>query len=133
MDNNHRLLSSPTKLYGYKSLETAEEARLITILPGQFVDDLQIEIHHALLQLPDATPAQRLHINQLQETLPDEWQIFETIEYKYLFWNRITGETSWDHPNPEVSRMLYAPPPNYPDDSFMPRYEALSSTWGDKT
>jgi hypothetical protein len=65
--------------------------------------------------------------------LSDGWQVFETVECKYLFWKHITGETSWDHPNPEVSRMLYAPPPNYPDETFMPKYEALSSVWGDKT
>jgi hypothetical protein len=63
MDNTHRMLSSPTKLYEYKSLETAGGVRLVTILPGQFEDDLQIEIHHALLQLPDAAPTKRLSIN----------------------------------------------------------------------
>ncbi|OBT98355.1 hypothetical protein VE01_03036 [Pseudogymnoascus verrucosus] len=130
---NTRGILSAMKLYEYKSLETVEEIRLLTILPGQFEDDLQIEIHHALLQLPDAAPTQRLPINQLQETLLDGWRVFETIDCKYLFWGIRTGETSWHHPNPRVSRMLYAPLPNYPDDTFMPEYEVLSSTWGDKT
>lgn len=64
MDNTRGLLSA-TKLYGYRPLETADEVRLITILTGQFENDLQIEIHHALLQLPDAVPTLRLPINYL--------------------------------------------------------------------
>ncbi|KFY34128.1 hypothetical protein V494_07032 [Pseudogymnoascus sp. VKM F-4513 (FW-928)] len=122
---------STARLYKYRPLE-AEEIRLIKILPGQLEDSLQIEIHHAVLHTPYKAPTSRLRIDQLRETLPEGWQIFETIDRDYLFCNSNPRETSWDHPNSEIGRVLYAPLPDYPGDLFEPKYEALSYTWGDE-
>jgi hypothetical protein len=132
MDNTPAPPSSRVRLYKYQPLDATEEIRLIKILPGQFKDKLQIEIHHTPLQVPERSPTQRLRINELRETLPERWQIFETIDRDYLFRNNSTEDTSWDHPNPEIDRALYAPLPDYPDDRFEPKYEALSYTWGDE-
>lgn len=114
MGNAHGLLFLPVKLYQYKSLDTPEHIRLIKILPGKLWDDVQIETHHTSLQLPGASLTQRLSITEVRETLPEGWQIFETIERRYLFWNSSTSESSWDHPNPKISRIIYVPLPTFP-------------------
>jgi hypothetical protein len=86
MDNNG---SAPPSLgprpYKYEPLDATEEIRLIEILPGQFIDKLRIEIHQAPLQAPERSPTQRLRINELRETLPESWQVYETIDHDYLF------------------------------------------------
>lgn len=82
--------------------------------------------------MPCKGPTPRLRINQLRETLPGGWQIFETIDRDNLFRNSSTRDTSWDHTNPEIDRVLYAPLPDYPDATFEPNYEALSYIWGDE-
>lgn len=115
MDNTPAPPSSQVRLYRHQPLDVTEEIRLIKILLGQFEDKLQIEIHHTPLQVPERSSSQRLRIDELRETLPEIWQIFETIENDYLFWNNNTEDTSWDHPNPEIGHVLYAPLPQYPD------------------
>lgn len=72
MENN---LASPypqTWLHRYQSLDTTEEIRLIKILPGQLEDNLPSKIHHTVLHVYYKSPAQRLRINQLRETVPED-------------------------------------------------------------
>jgi hypothetical protein len=120
--------SSGMNVYKYQPLDPTKDIRLIKVLPGQPQDKLQIEIHHTVLQATERSPLQRLYISALRKTLPDGWDVHETIDHDYLFRNKATEDTSWNHPSPEIESTLYTPLPEYPDTRFEPSYEALSYT-----
>ncbi|KAI0192103.1 heterokaryon incompatibility protein-domain-containing protein [Xylaria flabelliformis] len=119
--------------YKYTSLDvTKEEIRLVKLLPGDFNDDIRIQILHQSLNELEAPPGdlpKRLSLGELQETLPDDWTVKETIEGQYLFISKTTQATSWNHPLASVPKSAYA---TLPDNTrhALPKYDALSYTWG---
>lgn len=119
--------------YKYTPLDiTKEEIRLIKLFPGDFKHDIHIQIiHHPFKELespPDDFP-KRLSIGELQETLPRDWTVRETIEGRYLFISDTTHTTSWNHPSASVSKSAFATRADKPLETF-PKYDALSYTWG---
>ncbi|KAI1741583.1 heterokaryon incompatibility protein-domain-containing protein [Xylaria scruposa] len=119
--------------YKYTSLDvTKEEIRLVKLLPGDFNDDIHIQIFHQSLKELESPPgdlSKRLSIAELQETLPNDWTVKETIEGQYLFISKTTQATSWSHPSASVPKSAYG---THPDNTrhTLPKYDALSYTWG---
>jgi len=75
--------------YKYTPLnEKFEEIRLITLLPGEFHDDIRINIINAPFSIPKSRPAQRISQEELQNTVSSEWKVFLTLDGRYLFSHR---------------------------------------------
>jgi len=104
--------------------------RLVELLPGNFSDDIRGRIHHSVLVPPDSEDDGRFSLSELQKTIPEGWQVYQTIDGRFLF--RYVEEAgwlnSWDHPDPDVDRSKY----QVPDicSHGKPAYEALPYVWG---
>ncbi|KAF2811268.1 uncharacterized protein BDZ99DRAFT_415778 [Mytilinidion resinicola] len=110
-----------------------EEIRLIKLLPGEGKDPLRFELFHVPLRIPEERPKDRMSLNELRSTLPSRWDVKETVEGNYIFYDEVSsGSTSWIHPDPKLDSSRYANPPELPSPDFQPRYEALSYTWDSK-
>lgn len=120
--------------FRYSRLDVAQqEIRLITLLPGSFDDDIHFRLWHTPLRPVTQRPELcRISPAELQRTLPNGWTAVETsqYQYRYLFEEDETSETSWEHPDSSVVSDLYAPHVEDPPIGFAPEYEALSYTWG---
>lgn len=122
--------------YTYTKLKIEdEEIRLVRLMPKAFAESLALEIFHVPLITPRSEqniPDKRLSIADLQKTLPHPWTVQETLHGRYLFMMRgKTGQpNSWDHPDPSIDRSLYDLDDSITSPDFLPRYEALSYTWG---
>jgi hypothetical protein len=119
--------------YNYTDLDTtANDIRLITLLPGEFDADIEIHIHHGpLISMPSEHQDTRMSLKELTDTLPTGWNVFETLGGKYIFENDETEDTSWTHPDPEFARIYYDVDLNSMRPQYSLEYEALSYTWGD--
>jgi hypothetical protein len=111
--------------YRYEPLDRdAQEIRLLRILPGNFDDELKLEIFHAPLVMPEKAPDTRLDIDELQKTLPEGCNVYKTLEGRYIFCDLSDLTIQWAHPVKNFGRKLYdslAVLDPYP--SFEPRYE----------
>jgi hypothetical protein len=116
----------------------ANEIRLVKLLPDHFDADIQLhlvtEILHRGLARRDTTS--RLSLAQLRSTLPEGYNVHETLEGRYLF-ERIPdagsaqpATTSWDHPDQSLDRALYGQRSLGVIPSKL-NFEALSYEWGD--
>lgn len=118
--------------YAYQHLDDSKnEIRLVTILPGNHEDPLEISLHHVSLDpLPRHPPPKILSLDQLQETLPPGWNVYQTREERILF-EGPDKTTTWVHPYPHVSPTSYdITLHSRQDTGNTPEYEALSYTWG---
>ncbi|KAK4185482.1 heterokaryon incompatibility protein-domain-containing protein [Podospora australis] len=126
------------KEYTHPPLQATNNTRLVTILPGEFKNDVLVDISEVSLDQirprgADQRRTPRLSIGQLKTTLPPGWDAFKTKDGQVLFvhWDSKGGvlKTSWMHPDDTT------PPSSY--QSSAPeaqvatiKYEALSYTWG---
>jgi hypothetical protein len=72
-------------------------------------------------------------LEHVQHTLPEGWEVKETVEGLLMFGPSQTKEQRWSHPDPNFIQPLrtlddIAQPPK----DFTPSYEALSYTWGNE-
>ncbi|RYP74485.1 hypothetical protein DL771_002959 [Monosporascus sp. 5C6A] len=117
--------------YQYEPLDPSTNyIRLVTILPGLFDDPIEVEITHAELAPPshDDKP-KRLSLKEIQETLPEGWRAFETLDDRVIFLNSVDAYRTWSHPDPTYPREAYDPVAQEDDQPNL-RYEALSYAWG---
>lgn len=64
-------------------------------------------------------------MNEILQTVPDGWDLHQTVEGRYIFWNKNVKSTQWMHPKPDVEKSRYhcdAVLDPYP--GFKPVYEA---------
>lgn len=118
--------------YAYQNLDKSKnEIRLVTIYPGNHDDPLEIALNHVSLDpLPQHPPPKTLSLEELQETLPPGWNVYQTIEERILF-EGPDKTTTWVHPNPHVSPTACDITSNpFHDIKNAADYEALSYTWG---
>jgi hypothetical protein len=118
--------------YKYSKLNVElQEIRLLTLLPSEFGDAIRFTLWHISLLVPDQHLLQRMPLEELRETLPPSWEVYETLERRFLF-NHVASEycTQWTHPDPNFDRARYDPPLEDLYPSFQIIYEALSYTWG---
>jgi hypothetical protein len=73
--------------YQYEPLNTdLDEIRLIELMPGSFGDKICLRIYNAPLVPPIIKRRdERIPIQELQETLPDDWIVRETLDDRYMF------------------------------------------------
>ncbi|KAK3990449.1 heterokaryon incompatibility protein-domain-containing protein, partial [Cladorrhinum sp. PSN332] len=122
--------------YTYAPLEGDDSIRLVTILPGNFEDEIRVKIWHASLSLVGTflpKEGTRLPIDELQETLPPDWKVNYTYNRRYLFIYTAPGNgsvsTTWKHPDEAIDPSLYEEP-RAEQALYGQPYEALSYTWG---
>ena len=119
--------------YHYKPLDSSNgEIRLVTLLPGEFDDDLHACLDSVVLRPSGLEkPAyDRMSLEDLRQTLPADWNVHETLEGRYIFDIFDLDSTSWDHPDPGFDRARYELPLPGPRSNGGPAYEALSYVWG---
>jgi hypothetical protein len=115
--------------YQYEPLQDPDvDIRILTLLPGEFDDQITVQIHHVSL-LPKEMPEtmKRMTIEELQETVPEGWEVFETYERRFVFADP-RGDTRWVHPAPEFEEELYSSRQEREVASV--DYAALSYEWG---
>lgn len=106
-----------------------DEIRLLTLHPGRAGDKLCLSLTHASLRaIPDTrkTP-KRVSLKEVRETLPQPWEVAETLDGRYLF-IVVGGKNTWSHPTPGFNQDLIKPDEDPPSPQL--KYEALSYTWG---
>ncbi|KAF2651311.1 HET-domain-containing protein [Lophiostoma macrostomum CBS 122681] len=113
--------------FKYRKLKGVD-IRVLKLLPGRFDDPLKAAIKHVPLSEPVKTETTMLSLEELQETVPEEWKVSQTLDGRYIFYG-LHGN-SWIHPDPSFDEALYY---GYADD-YTPdpacMYEALSYVWG---
>jgi hypothetical protein len=119
------------KTYEYLPLHNPfQDLRLLELLPGILGDEVRVKIHHSSLSTQETKSDGRLSLSELEKTLPEPWNVYQTLDGRYLF--RYAEEdgwlNTWDHPDPEFDRSKY----DLNDDCThgKPSYEALSYVWG---
>jgi hypothetical protein len=113
--------------YRHVPLETPEEIRLITILPGEFGDPVLITIKHQQLSIPPAKDEpQYPSIKDIAGILPTGWAAYTTLEGRTIF--KGPSSTSWTHPDPSYNGYDFS---EFEESRISNlEYEALSYTWG---
>ncbi|PLB34246.1 HET-domain-containing protein [Aspergillus candidus] len=116
--------------YMYTPLIPASyDIRLVTLLPGPLHHPLRINLTTKPLLPTPQQDSHRLPLGELRKSLPDGWEVHETLEGRIAFHHSALDEVSWDHPVPSFERALYRTSER--DDSpLSPSYEALSYVWG---
>lgn len=126
------MTSDVLETYTYQHLdESKNEIRLVTILPGNYDDPLEITLKHVSLNpLPLQLPPTTLSLSQLEETMPPGWSVHETVEGRMLF-EGPDRTTTWVHPCPHVKPTAYdITQQQIHEAEDTPAFEALSYTWG---
>jgi hypothetical protein len=124
-------MSENIQMYQYRPLDpTAGEIRLVYILPGEFHDPIRLIMRHTSFVTPEERVPERQSREELQSSLPEGWDVYETWEHRYLFLDKTKTKTTWKHPDPEYNDNRYEQLGEI--DHFRdPEFEALSYTWGD--
>ena len=99
------------------------EIRLVELHPGAFDDPIKISISTAPLVIPITEPREEDRLERIQNSLPEGWYAYETLEGRIIFWDGV-GSTCWDHPHQERESDEAAV------NMAQPAFEALSYTWG---
>ncbi|KAK3319498.1 heterokaryon incompatibility protein-domain-containing protein [Cercophora scortea] len=110
--------------YQYEALR-GNEIRLITLRPGNFDDNILVRLSHVPLLPSRDYSSERMRLEQVAETLPSDWRVFEVPDGPDFEYKR----TSWVHSHESVSKFSY----EKPGRGRVHRnhdYEALSYTWG---
>jgi hypothetical protein len=69
----------------------------------------------------------RWSLEELRQTLPQAWSVYETLDGRYIFYDLEHEVTSWLHPDPEILREFYTGYPHITEASHA--FEALSYVW----
>lgn len=122
-----------TASYKYAPLDPSSHViRLVTILPGQPDDRIDLEITHTILPPADTeSVTNKAAIIEIQKTLPPNWYANETLEGRTLFYKENddgTAMSQWDHPDPSIGSESSNSAEH--SDSHQLEYEALSYVWG---
>lgn len=117
--------------YKYSKLENeAQDIRLVTLLPGERDDVIQIRIFHTPLAAPSNFESQSLPLQDIQKTLPPGWRVHKTVEGRVIFSEYETDNTSWTHPDAKFDTEPLDTIPGELVTDYQPKYDALSYTWG---
>jgi hypothetical protein len=72
--------------------------------------------------VPEEVASTRLSVTELSDTLPRGWNVSEThqYEYRYLFEEDETENTTWTHPDPNCDASLWTATPQSPPVDYKP-------------
>ncbi|KAF2650055.1 HET-domain-containing protein [Lophiostoma macrostomum CBS 122681] len=105
--------------YQYEPLQDqGQDIRLITLLPGEFDDQIRVQIRHVPLLAKEIAK---------MPTILTGWNVYETRERRIIFWGPDRNK-SWDHPDPDFSPELYGDRQDREVASV--DFAALSYEWG---
>ncbi|KAF2442642.1 hypothetical protein P171DRAFT_522385 [Karstenula rhodostoma CBS 690.94] len=121
--------------YEYRPLDAdAQEIRLIRLLPGTFDDELVVEIFHTPFVEPEPAKDIRLDLREIRKTLRTPWEVHETHERRYLYYDASEKISRWTHPDVDVDGELYGNGKSFETPLLLnPHAEfptALSYVWG---
>lgn len=110
------------------------DIRLLELQPGAYDDEIHIVIYHTALD-PSSKKQQpdRISLEEVRRSLPNEWRAYETYDHRYVF---CTGHgesvrTAWEHPDPGYQGAVSHHGFEYDDlHEEWPAFEALSYVWG---
>ena len=90
-----------TASYKYAPLDPSSHViRLVTILPGQPDDRIDLEITHTILPPADTeSVTNKAAIIEIQKTLPPNWYANETLEGRTLFYKENDDGTAMSRSN----------------------------------
>ncbi|RMJ11523.1 hypothetical protein CDV36_008807 [Fusarium kuroshium] len=94
--------SSTYSKYIHANLKDPQkDIRLFELLPGSFQDDVKLRIFHATLPEPKREARRLLMFDELQNTLPRNWRMFQTLTGRriYSFAGPDRLITTWMHPD----------------------------------
>ncbi|KAK2597728.1 hypothetical protein N8I77_012493 [Diaporthe amygdali] len=118
--------------YKYQRLETGQ-IRLLTLLPDGFDGKIRAILSNENQKTgePDIghLPGR---LEELTNSVPLGWNVWETLDGEFLFENDETEETTWTHPRGDsaTSSYLRLDSRGASRSACEPQYEALSYTWG---
>jgi hypothetical protein len=119
--------------YQYKPLDLdSREIRLVELHPSVPDDPIQISISSASFVFSEQKSIPEYHLDRIQETLPTDWYVHETLEGQLLYVDGTSYpdiRTSWNHPDPMFDIAPYVIG-HSALGSAQPAFEALSYTWG---
>ncbi|KAH8666704.1 heterokaryon incompatibility protein-domain-containing protein [Xylariales sp. PMI_506] len=87
-------------------VEEDHQIRVVTILPGEYQDPIQLQIDHISLNIASVhgDPSSKVShpegshtIDEVRRTLPHGWRVHQTITNRLLFCDN-EGNSTWDHP-----------------------------------
>ncbi|KAM0166671.1 hypothetical protein ACHAQE_001191 [Botrytis cinerea] len=123
-------------LFQYDPLEDAtRDIRLIRLLPGKAHDHLWINLFQQELVATRQDRVKCPSPDDVQHTLPNHWEVSETIEGRLLY-TQVTDNittTTWEHPAKNVEVLRSNPPATGDLSSSASSFEALSYVWGPQT
>lgn len=121
--------------YQYDGLDpNSNSIRLVTILPGSGTAPIVVRIHHDSLpelHVPASTFRSKI-TEELQESIPDDWDVAETWYGRLIFINYLRNIYSWHHPSSENDALEGEPGSTEMRASteINSPYEAIKYTWG---
>lgn len=97
--------------YSYRRLDKEfGEIRVLILSPGEFDDEIRFQVQHVpFVVLPRVAPT-RISITEVQDTLPEEWKVYETFAGRRYIFEDENGDTCWTHPNLDIDPALYDGP-----------------------
>jgi hypothetical protein len=121
--------------YLYKPLSHPREIRLAILPAGKFHEPIRLHISHAQHTVFAKQNNTKISITELKGTLPEKWNVYETIEGQAFFYyeedDGSNWKATWEHPDPTFDNSLFsASGNNLEPSSHSLVYEALSYTWG---
>jgi hypothetical protein len=117
-------------IYQYEPLDLdSKQIRLVELHPGGPDDLIQISILSAPFVFFEQKRVPEDRLERVQQTLPTDWRVFETLEDYLLYLDSTNLRTSWHHPDPTVDLTRYEIGQSALG-SAQPVFEALSYTWG---
>lgn len=119
--------------FNYEPLQDlTKDIRLLNLLPGREDEKIKIEVFNVSLCEPIPGPKQAFSQRAMEKTLPQGWEVRETVDRRLLFSHEVNGVTTstWTHPK-ECLDAAYGQRLDMDDLPFSePSFEALSYVWG---
>jgi hypothetical protein len=123
--------------YQYQPLDAdKKEIRILQLLPGGRNDPIHISIQHIPFNSSKDDESFRVskkRLREIRQTLPDDWDVYSTIEGRLIFAHRPKGETlctSWQSPIPTSNEAGSKNIDNIESRKLKGAFEAISYTWG---
>jgi len=122
--------------YVYSQLKP-DEIRLVTLIPGKFGDPIHIAISHERLVAKNKPYRYKVFSQKHRDSLPVGWEVHETSDGRTIYFyddpNGDSLKSSWTHPDPDSGyedNNVWSDSISVDSIAIIPRYEALSYTWG---
>ncbi|KAK1753786.1 heterokaryon incompatibility protein-domain-containing protein [Echria macrotheca] len=114
--------------YSYQPLK-GSDIRLVHLLSGAFEDTIRVGINHVPLQ-EWREPKPPITLQALRKAIPQEYQVDQTPEGRFVFYDAANHCYSWVLPCPDFDHSIYEMPGDHGLWTRDAGFEALSYVWG---